>query len=813
MKKCLSFLVLLVLVVPISLAQGKSGGVDLSKAKDTVKANEFNEDLLCELVLLEMNDYMDSMGFEGFENMGFLEKVAEDYAEIMAEEGRATTNYRGPKKDVASRLEYFGGSGIGHELVMRYTLKGREDYYTYEELASNIMLKWANSTRTQRELAKEKFYFAGLGAKIGERNRKVYVSFMMGNHYTKNNDAFRVDEMEYPYTGNKIWMWWVHGYDYRSCRKCTRYFPDIVDLQKGLYIDDQGRIMFKYNDLRKFKRLIRSTKDGLAVDIVQKSQFNQCGTSNFVDYSKINRGIITKRVWRNKLYRKNEAPAEGRRERVKKLDVPLGEFPEALNVEDCELNLVIIKNRHVCYNIPPSFVYDAGYEYSQRIDLLADTVVPDGVPRYIPRATKNVLKFRIPFEKNKAEYKREDIDPVVKALNEPDFIIDKVHVAAYSSIEGSETRNIKLQQQRAESIIEALQEAQNESIIDSVSTDENWELFQKDVQGTKYEKLAKMKYLKAQKYISDNKLARKLEPILQNHRFADVTIWVTYDISGDKEEKYVLKQFNDRIKEDKLNEALSIQKYMFDQIVDGNYSAEAVSGMQIPEGKRFAGLNMNKIWLTKYVNDDPLDSTYCEQVNDLYALVEDNNPYIYYNHVYCGVVLDNIKDEYVREDIQDQIDYLYDMPLTKKTVDLLNVEMQYRIMDEYKDSLGMDEPIVQQSLERIKRIINFDQVTWQNSLKLASIFINHADYEYAFDLLDPFIDDERVFPELLFTYISLCSKVDHKIHSNRLVYALQRAKDLDEKRFCELFKGEDSFSAQVFANKKIKAMYCETCQD
>ena len=211
-----------------------------------------------------------------------------------------------------------------------------------------------------------------------------------------------------------------------------------------------------------------------------------------VDYTQVNRGIMTKPMWAKKIYKKNIAPAEGKRQRVTRLRVDLGEMPEGLNPEDVELNLLVIQNKTVCHNIPPSFKIDAGYEYSQKIDLLPDTIVPAGVPAYKPEATKNVFTFRIPFERNKYDYKMEDIQPVINTLNEPDFIINKVHVAAYSSLEGNVKTNEKLQKQRAESIVNTLKSNQSESLVDSVTTAANWDDFRKDVIGTDYEDMAGM---------------------------------------------------------------------------------------------------------------------------------------------------------------------------------------------------------------------------------------------------------------------------------------------------------------------------------
>jgi uncharacterized protein YkwD len=806
MKKILC-LFLMGLISTSFFAQEKEIG-EFQNSDELINPDAFDGDLLNKLILQEVNMYMDSIGVEGFEPSDFLEQVAKDHAVEMAENNTASTEGKGKMKTIASRLQSYGGSGIGDELVMRYSIKTTDAYYSYQELARYIVMKWTSSTKSIRMLDEGKFYFAGIGSGLDEAKKKVYTAFFLGNYYTENKGAERIDEMSTPYTTKKFGL---KPYDFKTCRKTKRYFPDIVDLQKGLSINENGEIIFEFNDLRRFKRLIRGKKDGLAVDIVQKSQYENCKAPNIVDYTRVNRGVMTKPMYSKKIYKKNTAPEEGKRKRVTKLQVVLGEFPEELKPEDVEMNLLILQGKTACHNIPPSFAIDAGYEYRQKIDLMPDTIVPQGVPAYKPEATQNQFSFKIPFERNKYDYKIEDIQPVIKTLNEPDFIINKVHIAAYSSIEGSVQANEKLQKQRSESIINALKEQQNESLIDSVTTAANWEDFKKDVIGTEYEKMASMTLEQAIQHIRTNGLAKKLEPILNKHRYANVTVWVTYDVAGNKEQAYVLSQFNKAVKSGDLALALSIQKYMIEQLAAGNYDKMSVDGMEIPEGKEYAGLNMNKICMRKMAYNDVIDEEYDAEITNLRSLDQENQ-YIYHNKIYCDVLLTDLTNEYDREDLQGEIDFLYDFSLPKKNVDLLNVEMQYRLMDEFKDSVGYDHPIVIKSLERIKDIIVFDEVNWQNSLKLASVFLNHGDYDYAFKLLDPFIDNEVVFPELLFTYISLCSKVDHKYHSNKFVMALEKAREADPQRFCEMFKGKNAFPHQVFANDKVKQMHCESCK-
>ena len=224
---------------------------------------------------------------------------------------------------------------------------------------------------------------------------------------------------------------------------------------------------------------------------------------------------------------------------------------------------------------------------------------------------------------------------------------------------------------------------------------------------------------------------------MKQTRYADITMDITYDLRDAlKEQKFVLKQFNKAVEAKQLDLALSIQKYILKQVVAGRYNDRAVSEMNIPEGADYVGLNMNKVWLTQFIYSDPLDEDYRDRVDELNKQ-DLANAYVDYNDVLCEVVVNDLSNESYVEKLQARIDKLYNTPINMDVVDMLNIELQYQVMDIYKDSCGYDHPTVVKCLEKMKEIIKFDKLNWENSLKFASIFINHSDYEYAIHLLEP----------------------------------------------------------------------------
>ncbi len=774
--------------------------VDTSKYHQKIDVEDFDSELLEKLIINKINKYRIKNELDSIVKDITLTNAAEDQSEFMARMELVTKKGRGKKKTTGKRLIYYGGSNYGEELVAKMSPKKGKIVFTYDELAENFAFKFIKSKKTAQIVYNPLFIFIGVGCTLDEYKKKVYTSIVFGNYNSFNNGANRRKEMNVPYSKRKYGL---KHYDAKVCKNCKK-FKNIEDLQKGLYVKDDA-IYFKSDNLRAIKKLLRKPKDGLAVDVIQREQYT-CTGDNIIDNNLVNKGIMTKRVWRKKLLKKNMIT--DKKERKKKIDVKLAKMPKGID-GDYELNLIIIQNKHVCMDIPQSYIDDGGVEYNSQIDLLADTVTINSKFVYKPVAETSKLDFKIPFERNKSTYNKDDIQPVLKSLKEPDFIIKNMTITAYSSIEGNESTNKSLQKQRAKSIVDALKSLQNTNLKYKIITDDNWADFKTDVASTEYSNLASMSKKQAQDYIRKNKLSQELEPILKNERYAHIEADIVYDIDGDKEQAFVVSRFNKAVKEGDLPKALSIQKYILKKIISEDYDINAVKNQEIPETAACAGLMMNKIWMQKYIEEEDLESgNYCNEINKLHKLVPSND-YISFNNVYCHVANNPCNKEDAIKNQQKEIDDLYQTSLSKETVDLLNMEFQFKVI-EAVDTSDKPSDILTQSLQKVKDIVNIKESNWQNSLKLAYIFMKHHDYDFATKLLDPFVYKDKVFEELIFTYISLCSKSQARMYSNRFAFALKKAHEINPTRFCELFAGK-KLPMQVIENKLVKKEYCNYC--
>jgi len=756
----------------------------------------FIPELLQNAILDEINKMRMKNFIEPLEVIELLQKPADDQANFMAQHQSATIlRDEKEKNSTADRLMFYGGSRHGEELVERTSTNSRSEYFPYFKIAYDIAFKWFLSSKTERILLSPEYIFAGIASSLDQSGNAVYVSLLLGNYDSFNEGVALKSKLEIPVT-EKIFG--IKPYDERECKKLEK-FENLEELQKGITVQNQN-IVFRYDDLRYLKRIFRNNKDGIMIDLVQKEQYS-CDHLNIVDNNLPNKGVVLQKVYAKKLFKNNTIEEK----QSNSFESIIGELPENIK-GDFELNLIVLQNKHICANFHRTFTFSGEGDFDVEVQFLADTITINSEFEYKPTTDTTLLSFRIPFEKRKFTYKETDIKALIDSLNEPDFKVHELVISAYSSVEGTKEENKILQQRRAESIINAIKKLQNEDIISRVETGDNWELFKRDVMQTEFKSLASMSMEEAQSYLNKMNPDEKLETILSNHRYAQVDMKVTYYIKGKYEQQFVLNEFNKAIINRDLPLALSIQKYIFKKIINALYNTDAVFDQNIPFEPDFAGLLMNKLWLENYVSSNGLKD-FESRILDLYKL-NSSNDYIKFNYAYVLVKNAASFDQRKIRDIQSLIDELYFSTFTKKTVDGLNLFFQLKILD----LAGEDgfEKVIEESLNRIREMIDIKALNTQKALHLAYLFMKYSDYNYAFKVMNSFVLNANVNEDFIFTYLSLCSRNKSSMYSNRFLFALERANNLNHEQFCELFKG-NYFSFQVFDNLKAKEFYCKEC--
>ncbi len=765
-----------------------------------IAQDNFNIDDLPRILVRELNKFRLQNGLDTFEVNQVLVDAAAIDAKSFAKNGAAKVDQAKAQKNLIKA----GGTKKGEELAMLAPVsKGRDNYKT-ADVAKVVWVRWQNNKKDKEILLKPQYMIIGVKCEMQKDGKKVAVTAVFGGYDSFNTGAKKKKELAVPFnTKSKK----LQAPNSKVCKNCEKW-KNFDVLQKGLKVEN-GKIYLEYANLKDLKRLLKKTKDGLAVDVVQRAQYDNADY-NIVDNNLQNKGVMGKVISKDQIFSKNlikPDPKAKKKVKINKLKVEMGKFNKKIT-GPYELNLIVVQDGHVCKTVTRSYLESGEQESNTPIGIIpADSTV--GLkPPFEPRSESSILNFTIPFEKNKSEFKPEDIEPFIKALNEPDFVIDGLYIYAYSSIEGDATANAKLQRKRAESVTKVLQGMQQNKITPVIETRDSWNLFEMEMEDGKYDELVKMGKAKAIKKInSDAALLSELEPTLSKQRFAQIVMDVTYDVSGSKEQRFTTVSFDRAVKANKMAQAYKIMEYASTQRIAKKYTDDVLDNMPIPETPQFINLLNNKVYFNYLGNNSIADEDDYEELKKL-EKIDPTNDVVRYNRIFCAIKLDSTtgSKEYQGK-MQQEIDALYKTKIKKKLVDGLNIEWQFKIMESL-DTVENAEAQIEACITKIKTFYDIKDATWQNALKLAYVFTRGKDFKYSSTILEPFLNVKGVSEDLIFSYISIASHLPEKFYSRTFSDALHKAKEINPDRYCKLF-GEPYMSFQVLENPNAKKDYRE----
>ncbi len=728
-----------------------------------------------------------------------LEAAADFQSQHMAKsEEKSYENKVSYLKHTEDRGYRAGGTKRVSEVVTRVKAtkgSGKEEY-SYLDVATETVTSILKSSKIASIPLDKKFKVVGVSVSVDGYNKYCYVSIVLGNDL-----SFNRSDITYKHTTYTRKSYGLSPYNAKTCRKCN--IRNIEDMHKGLEIKGND-IYFRYPNIKDLRRIIGNKKDGIALDIVQHSQY-PCNSSNDVDFNYYNRGVMMKYMTYAKMVKKNQITDK----KDKSLYVYMGSVPASVS-EPFDVNLILIKDKTVCRTLGKTNVSIPKNAYQSRTSLVPDLTGVKTTINYVPVAEKAVFEFKIPFEQNKSDYQPSDIQPFIDALHESRFVIDSLHITTYTSLEGGERSNMELQKKRSESILKAMRSMENNAMPCSIELKDGYDLFVQDVRNTEYSQLARKTKEEAIAALSNARTRKALEPMLKGHRYTHIEMHVTYDISEKYEQDFVTRKFNKAMAENNLPLAFAIEKFYMKRVEEGKYTKGLIDSLKIAYTAPMVPFLTNKYYMLSFFNDG-LDSKAINDVTNMPKL-SPKNTIVEFNALCCEILGKDIKNPGQIASSQGKIDKFYNTDMGKKfprKVDALNLTYQYKILDFINSSENPDDALMDNTYAKIKEIALPTISGWQKAYEVAASFISYGDYEFARTTMDPFINDANVSEDFIFTYLSLYAMDENTYTSSKFDKACQLAAQRNAQRFCKTLQ---TFTYLVRENAEAKKIICRTCK-
>ncbi|HTF06192.1 MAG TPA: CAP domain-containing protein [Bacteroidia bacterium] len=847
------------------------------------------------LVKEKVDSVRNDHNLASLKNDSILYVAAKDHTDYMTRKD-LLTHYETdiPEKETPTlRVKIHGGvhfSGVGENILVDYGFipvrdkegSGSHTNETYDQLAYDMVNMWVHSPRHYQNIITPSYQLTGVAISYNSGSDKFYAAQVFGivPGYAagdENKSFFSYSNYQPPPK--------ISGFDQVSHEEHSEYHrwgikrPDDTLLECMDCINTgfrasstslnivNGNIIFYTEETELMKLLLDNKTDGLVAEIVPYQPVDCENPAFYTNASRRNEQCIYNGKPQKPVYRKKLKRSFKKRKKIKFMDryrnarsdvkeeegagrkwkawrrnfyypfhanyfqANLGKYPKNLPSGYYEINVLIIQQNRLCKVI--HFTGFCGQHWDVRPALEDVTAFRTDSFSFQPKIRER--QFTIPFEKNKTEYKYEDIKPFLDSLGSDKITVISAAIQAYASVEGSEEGNRKLQEQRANSIVRAMQSVQKDSIQTTIVATENWELFDKQVKTIPQFRIFSGKtHAEVKQMLNDTALNRSLEPWLGLQRRAVVKLTIKQEISASTSCNWLMEKWNQWMdsaavpktprKHIFIDSLERMQGYYYRALLSAESDTSCLSLMKYPVDSMYARLYYHDAWMKRYMrshaNDTVADEKFYRELNR-YVMAFPDRPYFPATYAVTrrwiegwhsdGAYYDNAVDHKI---IRSWLQWVqWNSPDSLQTgIDSLETAFHFSMVQIYK--MPKDKNLRASELFWIYGKFQRDSMADTVALRLADYFTFYKYPELAASILEPYAMRENPHHGILMQYVRMryVHYEDDTAAANDYYQLLAWSKTiLTHEEWCSMFVGPCNISFQVFDHEATRDLYCAEC--
>lgn len=790
---------LLFILFSITLHLGYS-----QSSKDNINFKKFNTKYLEELIEEKINQHRLSKSLTILKQDDVLKLVASDQSDHILRTGKVEHEQPNKRKLTPfDRVIFYDGlhAEVGEncmQIVLDSKVKipgtnTRLTLKSYDDVADAFVSAWINAKESPQVIFNKAYYNVGTAISFDAKSKRIIVTQVYGSEPFIMPAGIKQVKDDYK----------LEPYNKDKCAEIEKNFPYLPELMSDNIFFKNGEIYFFFHDLELLKNVLSSNSDAIALDVISRNQFS-CETGNRLYPSKIHSGILLPPINKNYLLSKNELKDDGQ------LEVSLGPIPSYIDTNNVEFTLLIIKNNCLCQTIVYNSLAGENLK-SLNLGFIMDTLSVSNKADSV----LNTLTFTVPFERNKFDYKMEDIEPFLDSISLNRYDLKRIEIIAYSSIEGNEKDNKILQEKRAQSILKAIKDYKLQDVPTTIKTEENLAGFYESIKGSPYEKqftgLSKEAILKI---VNSDTLAYNLEPYLEDQRKAVIKLFVEKIYMDSTQFSGLITKFKQAIKSKDYTKAKIYQSLLYNAVKDDKIDKDEVLKITIPHYKETVSLNNNQLAFRWYYNTDEnrdsLNQFLLKEIK-IQSLIDPNNPYINYNKAILNLLL--WSEDYSREtdpkNLLKDIRSLYGNDIEPYRIHQLILNHNIISADYYYETKKFKER--DKSLFEVKKMLLQSQLSKEQVVQISDYFIFQMRISWAIELMKPWVVQTDIDEDFLFTFLTIAIYDKKLVPEKEYAELLIRAKQLNKERFCKLF-GNPNMSFQLLKDLSVKTIFCEACK-
>ena len=764
-------------------------------ASSEINLNKINTSLLEELFIKKLNEYRIENKCINLKRDAILTVAAQDQAAYMVSQKKLTLGQSSKEKESTNkRVFFYKGTheGISENITCIYikkqskakSNKNKKLINTYEDAANALLENWKLNKDNTKKMLNSSADVYGIGFSLTQ-DSLLYASQIFAYKPYKPIKSKGIIDSDFGVLPNNATV-------------CNFFNNDEVSqaVSSILIQNFDGMVYVKSEYLKSLKNYFSGPKDGIYIDIILRDQFT-CENNISVHGSPIYDGTMLKPILFSEIFKNNQA-----KDNIN-LFAPLCRIPDYFKNKVYALNIGIIKNGYSCeysiYYSPPVLNFDIlnlrpKWIYSKNKPFKEDTI-------------SGKIDLYIPFKRNETIILSGKKNGIEKKLHNYANAIKEIKVKTFSSVEGTEETNIKLQEKRAQEIKKMLSSFIPESIPLSFEIKENWDDFYNEIKNSPFAYLLNLSRKDVKKRLLKKSLLDSIDPLLEKTRTSSLEIKLKTLVSYNTEPDLMLASYQMAIENDDSLKIATIQNRLLDYKFENKVAENEIINFSLPNNKKYLTIWTN--YLALHITNPEKKYYYSARDTALKAIKLDST-FIPLQFNFCLLALNHLSyfgDTIIPiQQLEKKMNQAFKMAKDKKDSVLVNhMWLNYSILSLYNHNKLHEYDKLNKHLLNVLKYYPVSEINDEEALYLGLLFNFYSRFNWTLNMLHHFLKEGSKNEDLLFVYLQTYGfKGD--LPTEEWKKYLKLAKELNSERFNYWI---DKIDFQNMRAKEIKKLFCE----
>ena len=765
-------------------------------ATSEINLAKINTNLLESLFMKKLNDLRAEKKVGILTRDSVLTFAAQDQATYMRMQKEVTHSQKTKEKDNPSkRVALYKGThnGIGENCIQIFLKKPTSSKVssevtivnTYEQAAQELFITLKNSPGHYKNMISKSYEVYGLAFHLSGDSALYAAQVFAKKPVVPVNDKF------------------VNGGNYGVLPKnntvCACFGnASATSAFEGLTLHYEGDSVFlKSEKLQALKSFFNGSKDGFYLDIVLRSQYSCGNNTTIINSTKVYEGTMLKPAYFPQIFASNRARDN------KNLYAPVAKIPSHLKKENYAVNMGFIKNGYYCnYSITfsppignlnmltlwPKWIYDEKLE-----------VVPDSF--------SGKIKLLFPFNRNETTISATKKAEFIKKLEVYKPFIHQINIKTFSSVEGSEESNLKLQEKRAQELSTLITNITKKEVKINLDIKENWDYFFKRIKRTPFAYLAKLSKPAIKERLKNKSLLDSMDYLLQDSRVSTIELEIETFVNNDSKAELVLAAYQQAVLQQDSLKASRAQNRLLEAAFKYHFSRPEILNVALPYKKKFLAMWTN--YLALQITD--IDAQYFYNARDTaIKAIKIDSTFMPLQFNFCLLALKHLNyfaDTIIPVNLLERkMNQVIKMAKTADDSALVNhMWLNYSILSVYRHWQLHQYDKLNKHLLNIKKYYPLAKITEEEALHLGLLFNFYTRNSWALDISLPYLKKGTTNEGLVFLYLQTYGYSGNLASAEWAGY-LKKAKAMNPERF-NYWIDKDDF--QNLRAAEIKKEFCE----